>query len=172
MAAALALSAGRGLAADPPAAPTQPGAPPHTQAPGPPTALGLPRGAVMALQQMPAFQPGLWEFRRTVESAANTAATAAQPNTVRKCSDPINDIRKKMTEMIGKGCRITGMTHNGNRYRSNWSCMVEDGAVAVSNLIIADTTTAYQDVNESRYGQKTTRSVIDATRVGDCPDNR
>src|SRR5579862_2347402 len=145
-------------AADPPASRQ----PPTAAAPAPSTPLGLPPGAVMVLKEMPAFQSGLWEFRRTVEGAATAAA---QPDAVRKCSDPINDIRRKMTEMMGKGCRLTGMTHNGNRYHSSWSCMVEDGSVAVSNLIIADTTTAYQDVNESRYGKKTTRSVVDATRV-------
>jgi hypothetical protein len=121
----------------------------------------------MALNELPAFEPGLWEFKRTVESVAQPGT---RPDTVRRCSDPRRDIRQKMTAMMSKGCRIVGMTHNGNRYRSKWSCMVEDGAVEVSNLIVADTTTAYQDVNESHYGQKTTRSVVEATRVGDCPN--
>ena len=114
---------------------------------------------------MPAFQPGLWEYRRTVESAAHPDA---QPDTVRKCSDPLNDIRRKMTEMLGKGCRLIGIKHTGNRFHSSWSCAIQDGIVSISNLITTDSPTSYEDVNESRYFEKSTRSVVVATRVGDC----
>jgi len=127
--------------------------------------LALPPAAIQALRGLPAFEPGLWEFRRTVESAARPT----DPDTVTKCSDPLSDIRRKMTEMMRKGCRIQGMTYVGNRLHSSWSCLVEDGAVAVSNLITADTPTSYQDVNEARYEQKSTRSVVTAKRVGACP---
>ena len=97
-----------------------------------------------------------------------SAASPTEPDKITKCSDPLNYIRRKMTEMMGKGCRIQGMTHNGNHFRTNWSCLVEDGSVSVSNMITADTPTAFQDVNEQRYEQKTTRTVVVAKRIGDC----
>jgi hypothetical protein len=125
---------------------------------------------MQVLSQLPAFEPGLWEFHRTVESAASPT----EPDQITKCSDPLNEIQRKMMEMMRRGCRIQGMTHNGNHFQSKWSCPVEDGAVSVSNLITADTPTGYQDANEARYEQKTTRTVVVAKRIGDCSpaDNR
>jgi len=149
----------------PPAA--QPTDPARTTPQGPSSpALALPPGAVQTLAELPAFEPGMWEFRRTVELGTHPGN---QPDRLSKCSDPLNDIRQKMTEMSRKGCRIVGMSHLGSKFRSTWSCAYGDGVVSVSNVITAANTTHYEDVNETRYGEKTTRTVVVATRTGNCP---
>jgi hypothetical protein len=145
----------------------QPTDPSHTTPQGPSSpALALPPGAVKTLAELPAFEPGMWEFRRTVELGTHPGN---HPDRLSKCSDPLNDIRQKMTEMSRKGCRIVGTSHLGSKFRSTWSCAYGDGVVSVSNVITAESATHYEDVNETRYGEKTTRTVVVATRTGDCP---
>lgn len=70
--------------------------------------------------------------------------------------------------MVQGGCRLVDVTHKGNGFHTTWNCPVGDGDVSVSNSITADGPTSYQDVNETRHGEKTTHSVIVATRMGDC----
>jgi hypothetical protein len=153
---------------DDPASGAQPANPSRATPQGPSSpALALPPGAIQTLGELPAFEPGLWEFRRKVEVGA---PPAGQADRVSKCSDPRNDIRPKMTQMAGKGCRILGTTDLGHHFRTaGWSCVIEDGVVSVSNLITVVNTTSYEAINETRYGAKTNRTVVVATRVGDCP---
>lgn len=167
----VALAPGRLTSAADPPAPSTPAAPStHAKpaarpAPASPQ-LSLPPAAVAMLDEMPVFQPGLWEYRRTVLSAR---APAGEPDAVKKCSDPSSEIREKMTEMTGKGCRILDMKHLGNRFRSRWSCMMDEGMLDISNVIRAEGPTHYEDENESRYSDKMTHTVVVAKRIGDCP---
>lgn len=134
-------------------------------APVAPPSVALPRTAATMLQEMPAFQPGVWTYHRSVEGSTTAAA---EPNTLRKCSDPISDFRRNMTRMIQQGCRLIDGIHKGNDFHTTWTCPVGDGNVSVSNLITADGPTRYQGVNETRHGDKIARTVIVATRMGDC----
>lgn len=156
--------AAAGAQSPPPPAPGNAAAAPRAGSPV--EGLALPAGAIQTLEQLPAFEPGLWEFRRTIQIGPHATD---QPDVVSRCTDPRNDIRKKMTEMMGKGCRITGMWHSGDRFRAKWSCGVEDGVVSIVNVMTVAGTTGYEDVNETSYQQKSTRTKVTAKRVGDCP---
>jgi len=49
----------------------------------------------------PVFQPGLWEYRRTLVSEKSAKP---QVSTVRKCADPGADIREKMAALRKENC--------------------------------------------------------------------
>ena len=116
--------------------------------------------------ELPAFQPGLWEYRRQVLRAANPKP---QESNVRKCSDPSSEIRQKMLELQQKGCQFSALTPKGNQYRSSWTCPVPGGVVVDRNVVTVKSATRYQDDNEVRSSRQLTRSMVVATRLGDCP---
>ena len=116
---------------------------------------------------LPVFKPGLWEYRRTV--AVVGARGAPQTTTVQKCSDPSADIRQKLAVTKQKGCRFSPMTREGSHYRSSWTCLVKGATLAMSDVLTAKSATSYEATNESRYGQRTTRTMVIATRIGECP---
>jgi hypothetical protein len=125
-----------------------------------------PGATVAPAVELPAFQPGLWEYRRQVLLAANPRA---QESNVRKCSDPSSEIRQKMLELKQKGCQFSALTPKGNQYRSSWTCPVPGGVVVDRNVVTVKSETSYQDDNEVRSSGQLTRSTVMATRVGDCP---
>lgn len=164
----LALVLGRlTSAADPPApsTPTAEPPPPLLRAPPPPRP-SLPPGTAAALRQLPALRPGMWEYERKL---VGTASKSHRPESLKKCSDPRSEIRQKMEAMIRKGCRVLDMTRVDNGFRSSWNCLSDEGPLVISNLIRVDSPTSYEDDNESLFAQKTTRTVVVATRIGDCP---
>jgi hypothetical protein len=116
--------------------------------------------------ELPAFQPGLWEYRRQVLLAANPKA---QESNVRKCSDPSSEIRRTMLELQQKGCQFSSLAAKGNQYRSSWTCPVPGGVVVDRNVVTVKSETSYQDDNEVRSSGQLTRSTVVATRLGDCP---
>jgi len=136
----------------------------------PPAAVPAPTTAVPPLiaapVKLPAFQPGLWEYRRTMMGAESGKPQTA---TVNKCSDPSGDIQQKLTELKQRGCQFTPLTQNGNQYRSSWICSVTGGTLTVQDVITVRSATSYQDDNEVRHPSQTLRSTIVASRLGDCP---
>jgi uncharacterized protein DUF3617 len=135
-------------AADPPAAPA-PAAAPDT------TAVELPK-----------FQPGLWEYRRTV-MRGDTARP--QVTTIRKCADPGADMRQKMADLRNKNCQFAPLRRNQDRYISSWNCPTPGGPMRFRDVLIAKDASSYQDVSETRSAQHATQQKIEARRLGECP---
>jgi hypothetical protein len=130
--------------------------------PAPPSA----RAATAVPSGLPAFQPGLWEYRRTMMSGER-----GKPQTaiVKKCGDPSSDIQQKLADLKQKGCRFTPLARSGNLYQSSWICPATDGFVATRDALTVKSAVSYEDDNESHLGQRTVHSKIVATRLGECP---
>jgi len=129
----------------------------------PPAAAASPTTVSAAL---PAFQPGLWEYRRTMTGGQRGKPQVA---TVQKCSDPTKEIRDRMTSLTQKGCQFAPLKKQGDRYLTSWVCPTASGVVSFRNLVTVLSATSYEDSNEARHAQLVTHSVVDAKRLGDCP---
>lgn len=135
-------------------------------APGP-APTSAPAATATVPTGLPAFQPGLWEYRRTMMNGG----LRGKPQTaiVKKCGDPSSDIQQKLADLKRKGCRFTPLAQTGNRYQSSWICPATDGFAATRDLVTVKSATGYEDDNETHLGQRTVHSKIVATRLGECP---
>jgi Protein of unknown function (DUF3617) len=117
--------------------------------------------------ELPAFQPGMWEYRRT---QLTVGRNKPQTTTVRKCSDPTSDIRKKLVDLEQRGCRFAPMSHSGNRYVMGWMCPTgNDRSVTFHDVLTVTSTQSYQDSSEAHQEQQVVHSEIVAIRIGKCP---
>lgn len=115
---------------------------------------------------LPQLRPGLWEYRRTrINSGGGKPRTA----TVRKCSDPTAEFKRKLAELQGRGCVFKSLRQEGRRYEASWRCTAPDGAVlAMRDSITVLSDTSYQNESEAFLSHEATHSTIVAIRIGDC----
>ena len=152
------------LAGAPGAWPQTLAAPPGASPAAPPTVPLLPAPTVAA--ELPAFQPGLWEYQRTVLTAADPKP---QKSSIRKCSDPSSEIKQRMSELQRKGCQFSPLLTRGKQYLSTWRCPVSSGALIDRNVVTVHSDVSYQDDNEVHAGEHMSRSTVVANRLGECP---
>jgi hypothetical protein len=129
---------------------------PHTPA--------TPAGAV----ELPFFQPGLWEYRRTV---VKDGIPTPQISMLRKCADPSTEIRNKMADLGKRSCRFAPLTHRFHRYLSSWVCPTPLGPARFHAVLIVRGALGYTDLSEMRTTEHVTRQRIEAARIGECPAN-
>jgi Protein of unknown function (DUF3617) len=120
---------------------------------------------VTAGPAIPGFQPGLWQYRRTLISVP---AGKPQVTIVKKCTSPSADIEQKMAQLRKKSCQFTTVRREHDHYVSSWVCPTPSGAMRFRDVLSAKDATAYEDVSEARLGQHVTQQRIEATRLGDC----
>jgi hypothetical protein len=144
----LAITSTSVRAADPPTAP-EPAAPSETSA-----------------VELPRFQPGLWEYRRTLVSGKSAKP---QVSTVRKCADPSGDIREKIADLKKKNCQFTPLRRNQDHYTSSWVCQTPTGAMRFRDVLTATDDSSYQDVSETHTAQHISQQKLEARRLGECP---
>lgn len=116
--------------------------------------------------QLPVFQAGLWQYRRTV---VKSDAPTPHVSMLRKCADPSAEIRTKMTQLESRSCQFAPLAHQRNRYLARWTCATPLGPMSFRAVLIAKGATSYEDLNEMRSTQSVTRQRIEAVRVGECP---
>jgi hypothetical protein len=114
---------------------------------------------------LPSFQPGLWQYRRTLISMPSGKP---QVTIVKKCTDPTLEIEQRLAQLRKKSCRFTPVHHEHERYSSSWVCPTPSGTLRFRDVLSAKDTTAYQDASESRIGTHVSQQRIEATRLGDC----
>lgn len=148
----LALSTAAGASANSPAPQPQPAARRDSEA--------------AAASQLPPLRAGLWEYRRTVYTAADTKP---QKTTFQVCADPSAEIRERLEALRKKGCVFSPVLTRGKQYQSSWRCPVSSGVLVDHNIMLVSDDSSYQDDNEIRSGEHFTRSRLVATRVGECP---
>jgi hypothetical protein len=116
--------------------------------------------------EVPFFQAGLWEYRRTV---MNDDLPGPQISVLRKCADPSTEIGLKMSQLGHNGCRFAPLTHRRGRYFSSWTCPTPLGLTRFRAVLIVRGTAGYTDVSEMRAATHVARQRIDAVWLGDCP---
>jgi len=128
----------------------------------PPPAAKAPSVTVGA--PVPTFQPGLWEFKRTLTSTSGKP----QVSSLRKCANPTADIEQKIDALKKKNCRFTPLRQSEGRYTSSWTCPTPTGLMTFRDMLTTRDATAYLDVNEVRMGSRVTQQKIEAQRLGEC----
>jgi hypothetical protein len=155
---------------EPPAAPAAlaPAAPVTSPTPTPPSqalASAAAHAAGSAVE-LPSFQFGLWEFKRTL---LRGDTGRQQVSTIKRCADPGADMREKMESLKSKGCQFTPLKHNDDHYVSSWVCKTPSGTMRFRDVLLVQDANGYQDISEMRTAQRVNQQKIEATRVGGCP---
>jgi hypothetical protein len=119
----------------------------------------------VAAVELPFFQPGLWEYRRTV---VKDDSPGTQVSMLRKCADPSTEIRTKMAQLGRNGCRFAPLAHRRGRYVSSWICPTPLGPTRFRAVLIVKGATGYTHLSEMRAGQRVDRQRIDAAWIGEC----
>jgi hypothetical protein len=119
-----------------------------------------------AAVELPNFQAGLWEYRRTVVKG-DTASP--QVSTLTKCVDPSAEIRKKMAELKSRNCQFAPLRRHGDSYASSWTCPTTDGAIRFRSVLTVTDPTSYVDMSETRSAQGVIQQKMEARRLGECP---
>jgi hypothetical protein len=115
--------------------------------------------------ELPAFKPGFWEFRRSVDGGDGRPAAL----THQKCTSPTDDMREKTESLAQAGCQPSAVTRSGNLYTFSLECELQGVAVKTRTLIRFESASAYVVDAESKQGSTTTREHLVARRLGDCP---
>jgi hypothetical protein len=136
--------------------------------PAAPTTTTPPTGPApqVAPAELPNFQPGLWEYRRTVLGAQSEKP---QVSTVRSCSDPTADIRAKVLALEQKRCQFVPLRKREDHYVSSWTCPTPNGVTRFRDVLTVQGPTRYEDVSEAHSPNRVTQQKIEARRLGDCP---
>jgi len=116
--------------------------------------------------EVPFFEPGMWEYRRTV---VKDGSPSPQISMLRKCADPSTEIRTKFVELGKRSCRFAPLAHRPHRYISSWICPTPLGPTRFRAVLIVRSTGGYTDLSEMRTTQHVARQRIEATRIGECP---
>ena len=132
----------------------------------PPPARAPAADSQTSTAELPRFQAGLWEYRRTLVRGDKTKP---QVTTVKKCADPAAEMREKMEALRKKSCQFTPLRRNQDHYVSSWLCPAPGGPVRFRDVLIASDLTSYQDVSEAHSAQHVTQQKIEARRLGECP---
>ena len=139
-------------------------------APAPTVAASSPAAASALTESaadlgLPSFQPGNWQYQRSVISATGAAPRQA---TISKCANPSQEMRNKLAELKQKGCRFSPTTHTGNSYSTSWTCPARGTLLAMTQVITVTSDSSYEDSTEARLQEQITRTKIVATRIGEC----
>ena len=114
---------------------------------------------------LPALQPGMWEFRRTLTKSGGKP----QFSSLKKCTDPSADIARKMDELKKKNCSFVPARQEHEHYASSWVCPTPSGPMHFRDVLTVKGADAYEDLSESRMGTRVSQQKIEAQRIGDCP---
>lgn len=120
-----------------------------------------------AADDLPSFQPGLWSFTITVHAQG---AVKPQVQTLRRCANPTDDIRRKWQVLASKTCRFSPVAHDGKRYTYSSTCQKDQMLLNMKAVITVDSAQAYQVETESRTNNQVRRESLVAKREGACPE--
>jgi hypothetical protein len=126
----------------------------------------LASAAVTAADDFPTFKPGLWTFQRTLYLARMQSEPPTQ--SVRKCTSPTNDMKKKWEVLAAQSCTFSPITHSGNRYTYRSVCKRDDRQVPMASTITMENDSDYRVETQSVGESGLSREVVVAHRVGDC----
>ena len=142
------------------------GRPSHANTEPPRSTHHKPATTAAAAVELPFFEPGLWEYRRTV---VKDGVPSPQITMLRKCADPSTEIRSKMAELGKRSCRFAPLTLRHQRYLSRWTCPTPLGPTRFRAVLIVRSPAGYTDLSEMRTTEHVARQRIEAARIGECP---
>jgi hypothetical protein len=112
---------------------------------------------------VPKFRPGLWEFKRTIEGARGTTKPITQD--LQKCTDPTENFTKR-GEL--PGCTLSPIARKGSTYSFTADCNIKGVDVHSGSATVVESDSAYKVTIETTAGDRHTKEVLVAKRIGDC----
>ena len=127
---------------------------------------GAMASAATLADELPVLAPGMWEFKRTVESQGAGGKPMNVEN--RKCTDPTAEMRKSNDMLAKQGCTFTPVSKSGATYTFTSDCRIQGVRYQSRSVITVESGSAYRvDVTSSGSGPST-KEVLVAKRTGDC----
>lgn len=127
---------------------------------------GAMASAATLADELPVLAPGMWEFKRTVESQGAGGKPMNVEN--RKCTDPTAEMRKSNDMLAKQGCTFTPVSKSGATYTFSSDCRIQGVRYQSRSVITVESASAYRvDVTSSGSGPST-KEVLVAKRTGDC----
>ena len=120
--------------------------------------------SLAAGDELPAFKQGMWAYSSTIAQGKSEPRV----RTVRRCTNPSEDIRKKWQLLAAQACQFSPVKHDGKRYSYGSTCHQNGIALRMTTVISVDNDSSYQVETESRTNEAAQKEVLVARRVGDC----
>jgi hypothetical protein len=120
--------------------------------------------AQVAAQELPAFRKGQWQFERTIDDGSG----APQKVSLRKCTNPSDDMKRQNAMLSSSGCKVTPAVRSGATYSYSAQCRLQGVSVDSRSVLTAEGDGAYRLVVDSLEDGRKKREVLVARRVGDC----
>lgn len=114
----------------------------------------------------PVLKPGLWEYQRT--GAAKSAQGQTTPETVRQCTSPSDDIRKRWAKLASGDCTFSPIKHTDDRYAYTSVCRHNDLVFQMASVITVENDSAYRIRTELFSAGGSSKEIVVARRQGDC----
>lgn len=112
----------------------------------------------------PAFEPGQWQFDRTMTVGASAPKTISST----RCTDPTAD-QKRQRESLGKaGCQFTPLQRSGDTYRYSATCRMGRMTSTSDSVLEVKSPRAYTLTVDSVTDGEESHEVLTARRLGDC----
>jgi hypothetical protein len=116
--------------------------------------------------ELPTFKPGLWSFSLTVD---RDGEKQPQVRTMTRCADPGDEIRRKWQSLAMQACKFSPVTHSGNTWNYNSACTTQGQTLQMKSVIVVNKDDSYRSETLSRSATRSSREIVVARRVGDCP---
>ena len=131
------------------------------------TVLLLPAVSFTALAgDPPTLRKGMWEFNRTVEGQGAGGKPITLTN--KKCADPSADMKRMKESLSKQGCKFTAPTINANTYTVSSECKIQGVPVQSQSVVTIESDSAYRVQVTSGGGDRSTKELLIAKRVGEC----
>ncbi|MGH8264383.1 MAG: DUF3617 domain-containing protein [Steroidobacterales bacterium] len=116
-------------------------------------------------EDLPTFQPGLWTFTINI---VTQGSTLPHTQTMRRCANPSEDVRKKWQALALETCKFSPVSHSGNHYSYSSTCQKEGMQLSLKATITVESEQAYRVDTESRTNNQVRKETLIAKREGDC----
>jgi hypothetical protein len=137
-------------------------------APAAPAPASAPTGAARTAE-VPQFEQGMWEYRRTVRTKKPKVGDAPpEPEVSKRCGSPTSDIRQRLASLANQGCRNSPLVQRENHYEFTSVCSAANGVAVIHDVVTFLSSTGYQEDEDVMHAPQVTRSTTVATRVGEC----
>jgi Protein of unknown function (DUF3617) len=118
-----------------------------------------------AADELPAFKQGLWSYTSTISLAGGRKP---QARTVKKCTSPTEDIKKKWASLASKTCPMAPLKRAGAKYTYSSSCEKNGVALRTLSVITVESDASYRVDTETHTNNIAQKETLVAQRVGDC----
>jgi hypothetical protein len=128
-------------------------------------ALALALSVVVAAQEWPVLQQGMWEIVRTLSTPGGGAPRTI---TAKRCMDPSEEWKRQNATMAKAGCTATPIKRSGNTYTFSANCAIAGVATSTTTTIVVESPTAYTMKVVGTTGGEPVNEEAKGRRVGDC----